>query len=243
MRIFLAGATGVIGRSLAPMLREAGHFVVGSTRTAEGAARLRALGVESAVVDVFDAEALRSAVVAAAPQVVIHQLTDLSAGLDPVHRAETTARNARLRREGTANLVAAVRASGAKRLIAQSIAWAYAPKTPPYRETDPLDAQAEGLRGVSILSGVIPLEEAVLDQDAFEGVVLRYGQLYGEGAWSLSPAGASPVHVEAAAYAALLSITRGEPGAYNIAEPGGEVLVEKAMRALGWEPGFRRAAM
>jgi nucleoside-diphosphate-sugar epimerase len=241
-RIFLAGATGVIGRSLVPQLRAAGHAITGTTRTTEGAARLEALGVTPAVVDVFDRDALEHAVIAAAPDVVIHQLTDLSSGIDQQAPEAGIRRNARLRREGTANLAAATRAAGAKRLIAQSIAWAYAPKDPPFRETDPLDTHAEGARAITVREGVVPLECAVLDQDAFVGIVLRYGQLYGPGTWSAEPTGAAPLHVEAAAYAAFLAIDHGAPGAYNVAEPGGAVAIDKAIAELGWRPDFRLTA-
>jgi nucleoside-diphosphate-sugar epimerase len=239
LKVFLAGATGVISRSLIPLLRDAGHSMTGMTRTAKGREKLQSLGIEAVIVDVFDREKLRQAVIAAAPAVVIHQLTDLSAGLDSAIQAEVLTRNARLRREGTANLVDAAWAAGAKRLIAQSIAWAYAPKDPPYQETDPLDATASGLRGISVGKGVIPLETAVLGQPDMEGVVLRYGELYGPGTWSAEPTGPSPVHVDAAAYAAFLAIDHGLPGAYNIAEPGGAVVIDKATTQLAWRPDFR----
>ncbi len=199
---------------------------------------LQALGIDAVAADVLDLEALERAVAASAPEVVIHQLTDLSGGTDP----QSLIRNARLRRDGTANLMDAARAVGVRRIIAQSIAWAYAPKTPPYDETDPLDMAAEGSRGVSVRDGVAPLETAVLQQADLEGVVLRYGQLYGPGTWTETPTGSSPVHVEAAAYAALLAVDRGSPGAYNIADPGGEVAIDRALRELQWRPDFRRVS-
>lgn len=216
-----------------------GHAITGAPRTADGQAKLRALGVRPVVVDVFDGSALEQAVISAAPEIVIHQLTELSAGLSRATRQETPRRNARLRREGTANLLRAAGAAGARRLIAQSIAWAYAPKEPPYRESDPLDLDASGLRGLTISEGIVPLEAAVVGAGDFEGVVLRYGQFYGPGAWSATPDGSSPVHVEAAAYAAFLAIDHGRPGVYNIAEPGGEASIDKAIAELGWRPDFR----
>jgi nucleoside-diphosphate-sugar epimerase len=237
--VFLAGATGVIGRSLIPLLRGKGHAVTGTTRTADGKARLEALGADVAVVDVLDRVNLERVVQNARPDVIIHQLTDLSAGLDPKVQEETLKRNARLRREGTANLANAARSAGVKRLIAQSIAWAYAPKELPYHEADPLDVGATGLRAISVRDGVVPLETAVLEQDDFEGIVLRYGQLYGPGTWSAEPNGSAPVHVDAAAYAALLAVDLGSPGAYNIAEPGGAVSIERAVTELRWRPEFR----
>jgi nucleoside-diphosphate-sugar epimerase len=238
-RIFLAGAAGVIGRSLVPLLRSAGHVIVGTTRTPKGEAFLRTQGVSPVVVNVFERDALQRAVTAASPEVIIHQLTDLAAGIDPNSPEEGSARNARLRREGTANLVAAARAAGAKRLIAQSIAWAYAPKAPPLLETDPLDIHAHGVRAITVRDGVAPLESAVLEQDAFVGIVLRYGQLYGPGTWTPSPTGSAPVHVDGAAYAAFLAIDHGGHGIYNIAEPGGAVAIEKAVTVLGWRHDFR----
>jgi len=240
-RIFLAGATGVIGRSLIPLLRAAGHTITGATRTTEGEAKLKTQGVNPVVVDVFDRDALERAVVEAAPDVVIHQLTDLAAGIDSQAPEQAMKRNARLRREGTANLADAARAAGAKRLIAQSIAWAYAPKDAPFRETDPLDIHAQGARAISICEGVVPLESTVLDQREFVGIVLRYGQFYGPGTWTAEPAGSAPVHVDAAAYAAFLAIDHGGRGAYNIADPGGAVAIEKAVADLAWRHDFRLA--
>lgn len=176
----------------------------------------------------------------ARPSTVIHQLTDLPPGLDPARMDEAIARNARLRREGTRHLVLAAIAAGARRLIAQSIAWAYAPGPEPHGEDDPLDAGATGARAVSV-GGVIALEEAVLNAAPLEGIVLRYGQLYGPGTGVDRPTGSAPLHVDAAAYAALLAIDRGAPGAYNIAEPNAYVATDKARSGLGWEPGLRLA--
>ena len=239
IRVFLAGATGVIGRSLVPLLQDAGHTVSGTSRTSEGKAKLEAMGISAAVVDVFDADALKEAVWTASPDVLIHQLTDLSGGVDPASPEEGLRRNARLRREGTANLVRAATATGVKRIIAQSIGWAYAPKAPPFVETDPLDVQATGQRAITVSQGVAPLESAVLDQSAFEGIILRYGQLYGPGTRSAEPTGAAPLHVEAAAYAAFLAVDHGRPGAYNIADPGGALAIDKALSELGYRPDFR----
>jgi nucleoside-diphosphate-sugar epimerase len=231
-RIFLAGATGVIGRRLAAMLREAGHGVTGTTRSPEKAEALRAIGVEPVVVNVFDAEALARAVAAAQPEIVIHQLTDLPRGLDPAKMDDAIRRNARLRTEGTRHLVDAAIAAGARRLIAQSIAWAYAPGPEPHAEDDPLDVGAQGLRAVSV-GGIVALERAVLDAP-LEGIVLRYGQFYGGATGTVAPAGASPVHVDAAARAALLAIDRGARGVYNVAEPNAYARTDKAQRELGW---------
>ncbi len=155
MRIFLAGASGVIGVRLLPLLVAAGHEVAGTTRSAEKAAKLRELGAEPVVVDVYDADALREAVVDFGPELVIHQLTDLPD--DPADLPASRGANSRIRFEGTDNLVAAARAAGVGRFLAQSIAW---------------DVPGEGVKAVSHLEG------AVL---GIGGVVLRYGQFYGPG--------------------------------------------------------------
>ncbi|MGX7874790.1 NAD-dependent epimerase/dehydratase family protein [Mesorhizobium sp. ORM6] len=236
-RIFLAGASGAIGRRLIPQLLAAGHHVTGTTRNTDKAATLRTLGVESAVLDVFDAEALSRAMLAAKPDIVIHQLTDLPPGLDPSRMGEAVVRNARIRDEGTRNLVAAAIASGVRRMVAQSIAWAYASGPEPHGEADPLDGTAGGSRGISV-GGVIALEKAVLSAP-LAGIVLRYGQLHGPGTGADTPAGSSPVHVDAAAYAALLAIDKGAPGIFNVAEPNPVVSTQKAIDELGWRADFR----
>jgi nucleoside-diphosphate-sugar epimerase len=239
-QIFLAGATGAIGRRLTPLLLDAGHQVAGTTRSAAKAEELRALGAEPIVVDVFDAAALARAVAGVGPEIVIHQLTDLPKGLEPRLMAEATVRNARVREEGTRNLVEAAIAAGARRLVAQSIAWMYAPGPEPHGEDDPLDRAADGPRAATV-RGVIALESSVLNARSLAGVVLRYGQIYGPGTGSSGPRGASPLHVDAAAYAALLALDRGT-GAFNVAEPNGYIATDKARTELGWDAGFRLPA-
>lgn len=235
MKVFLAGASGAVGRRLTPLLRAAGHEVVGTTRSREKAQALRMLGAEPAVVDVFDAAALMQAVAAAAPDAVIHQLTDLPFAPDSPHYAEGLARNARLRIEGTRNLVAAAKAANVKRMIAQSIAFIYAPGPGARVETDPMKA-AEGATAVTV-NAVRALEQAVLSMP--EGLVLRYGYLYGPGTWSREVQRSPAVHVDGAARAAVLALTRGAPGIYNIAEDDPALSSEKAKRALGFDAGFR----
>jgi nucleoside-diphosphate-sugar epimerase len=235
--LFLAGASGAIGRRLAPLLVAEGWRVVGTTRSAEKVGMLRALGVEPVVVDVFDAEALTAAVAAVSPRVVVHQLTDLPPGLDPARMDEARGRNARLRSEGTRNLVAAAVAAGARRMVAQSIAFAYAPGPEPHGEEDPLNVAAEGGAGVTA-RGVASLEQQVLGS-GLEGVVLRYGALYGPGTGFEAAFGKAPLHVDAAARAAQLAVSRGAPGVYNIAEDGGAVSSERAKRELGWRADWR----
>jgi nucleoside-diphosphate-sugar epimerase len=240
-RIFLAGASGAIGTRLTPLLHGAGHYVCGSTRSKAKADALRSLGAASVVVDVFDATALSRAVASARPDVVIHQLTDLPKDLDPREMGAAIIRTARIRGEGTRNLVRAAIAAGARRLVAQSIAWAYAPGAEPHAETDPLDAGAEGDGGINV-QGLIALEDLTLKSPPLEGVVLRYGQLYGPGTSSDRPSNLAPVHVDAAAYAALLAIDHGDPGIYNIAQSNRHVATEKARVELGWTPDFRLPA-
>jgi nucleoside-diphosphate-sugar epimerase len=157
MRIFLAGASGVIGSRIVPLLVARGDVVAGMTRSSENARMLRDLGAEPVVCDVYDVDALTSAVTAFQPDLVMHQLTDLP---DDMKRlALYVKRNNRIRTEGTRNLVAAARAAGATRMLAQSIAF-----KPP---------------GVG--RSIAQHEQMVLD---FGGVVLRYGWFYGPGAYS-----------------------------------------------------------
>lgn len=237
MKIFLAGASGVVGRRLTPLLRAAGHIVVGTTRNIEKVAALRTLGAEPVVVDVFDAAFLTRAVKMAAPQIVIHQLTDLPSAPGTPGYEEGLDRNARLRIDGTRNLVAAAKAIGVRRLIAQSIAFVYAPGEGARVESDPLDRTAAGARRRTVDS-VIALEQATLEMS--EGIVLRYGFLYGPGTWFENKKRAKPaLHVDAAAQAAVLAITKGEHGIYNVAEDDGAVSSEKAKSDLGFDAAFR----
>jgi nucleoside-diphosphate-sugar epimerase len=228
-RIFVAGAAGVIGRRMVPLLRQSGYQVFGTTRSAERAAVLEREGITPVIVDAYDRQALVRAVAGVSPGVIIHQLTDLAGGFSPERVNDTLARNAQLRIEGTRNLVAAAHAAGARRLIAQSLVWVYVAGPEPHTEADPINPAQ---------TGVTALESAVLDARPIEGVVLRYGWFYGPGA-NEKPAGSPGVHVDAAAQAAVLAIERGVPGAYNVAEPGPHASIEKARRELGWDPAFR----
>ncbi len=237
-RIFVAGATGAIGKRLVPLLLRNGAVVFGTTRSTSHADELRRTGVEPVVVDVFDRPALIQEMVNVAPDVVVHQLTDLSLIHDPNRVAEALSRNARLRTEGTRNLVAAAVESGARRLVAQSIAWVYAPGPEPHAEDDPLNVGAAGMATVTV-QGVIELEQAVLTAPQLQGIVLRYGWLYGPGTGTAVAAGSPPLHVDAAAMAAVLAIEWGAPGIYNIAEPSPFISIAKAQRDLGWDPAFR----
>jgi nucleoside-diphosphate-sugar epimerase len=241
-KIFLAGAAGAVGARLTPLLVEAGYEVYGTTRRIERADGIQAAGAHPVLVDIFDRETLANAIECIAPTIVIHQLTDLPPGLDPKLMGDAVARNARIRTEGTANLVAAALAAGCTQIVAQSIAWAYAPGPTPYDEEQPLDIDAQGARAVTV-NGVIALERQVLgiNESGGIGAVLRYGALYGPGTGRDTAQGASPLHVDAAAWAALLAVQRAKRGTFNIAEDGAEVSSEKAKRELDWRPNMRLA--
>ncbi|MBE1878701.1 NAD-dependent epimerase/dehydratase family protein [Myceligenerans pegani] len=192
MRIFLAGATGVIGSRLLPLLVAAGHDVAGTTRLRERAGMIERAGGSAVVVDVYDAEALTSAVVDFRPDLVMHQLTDLPD--DPAEIPARAVANARIRTEGTANVLAAARAAGPARVFAQSIAW-----TPPGRG----DAVAWH-------------EAAVLDAG---GVVVRYGQFYGSGTYYEAELPAHPrIHVDEAARRTA-PLVEASPGIVVVTDP------------------------
>jgi len=227
----------VIGRRLVPLLRDAGHTVIGTTRSSDKTATIAALGAEPAVVDVFDVAALTRAVRTASPQLVVHQLTDLAFAPGTPQYEEGLERNAHLRIEGTRNLVAAAKAAGVQRMIAQSIAFVYAPGDGARVETDPLDLGATGVRKRTV-EGVVALEDAVLEMPG--GIVLRYGFLYGAGTWFEQGKRAKPgLHVDAAAQAALLALAKEDRGIYNIAEDDGAISSDKAKRELGLDAEFR----
>jgi nucleoside-diphosphate-sugar epimerase len=174
MRIFVAGASGVIGVRLVPLLVGAGHVVAGMTRSPEKLDALRALGAEPVLCDVYDAARLERVVADFAPDLLMHQLTDLPDDQELI--ASRAGANARIRREGTRNLIDAARAAGAKRFFAQSVAWTIS-----------------GDGGAATQE----LERAVL---AYGGVVLRYGRLYGDGTYYESSVPEPPrVHIDAAA--------------------------------------------
>ena len=147
-------------------------------------------------------------------------------------------RNARVRIEGTRNLVEAAMRAGARRFIAQSIAFVYAPGREPHDESDPLISPAEE-PWRSTMEGVMTLERLTTSGTGFDGLVLRYGMFYGPGTgFELAP-GKPAVHVDAAAQAAMLAIVSGAPGIYNVAEDDGGVSAAKAHRELGWDQNFR----
>ena len=181
MRIFVAGATGVLGRRLVPGLVARGHTVVGTTRTAGKMDVLRSLGAEPAVVDGLDAAGVKEAVAAAEPEVVVHQMTAIPPTMDTRRFDETFAATNRLRTEGTDHLVEAARSAGARRLVAQSFgAWPYARVGGPVKgEDDPLDRDPPA--SLRLTLEAIRHTEAAIVGSGLEGTVLRYGGFYGPG--------------------------------------------------------------
>lgn len=264
MRIFVAGASGVIGRALVPELIAAGHDVWGTTRRSASAVWLESVGAHPVSLDVYDAAAVGSAIAEVAPDAIVHQLTALSA-----YDREA---NARIRTVATRTLVDSARAHGVTRMVAQSISFVYSPGAEPAIETDSIDPARS-----ATLDGVRALESAVSELP--DGVVLRYGTLYGPGTWyahdgqmaEKARAGDLPtgdevscfLHVQDAASAALAALdwpggvvnvvdddpapadvwvpvyarTVGAPApaTHTAAGPGRPVSNARA-RALGWTP-------
>ncbi|MGW6376081.1 NAD-dependent epimerase/dehydratase family protein [Rhodococcus sp. NPDC055112] len=238
MRIFLAGGTGVIGRALVPALRDAGHTVVATTRREDRIDGLRRLGADGVVVDVFDPAALTAAVADAGPDVVIHQLTDLSGG--------SSGANARLRTEGSRNLANAIRAAGVRRVLAQSIAWAYADGVGPATEDTPLDVEAAPPRSITV-EGVMALEQAM--SESAPATILRYGTLYGPNTW-YSRTGLHAEAARAGTWHPALAVTSflhvDDAVAATVAAldwPVGPVNVvdDDPAETLEWAPRFARA--
>jgi nucleoside-diphosphate-sugar epimerase len=235
MRVFVAGATGAVGTRLVPALVEAGHSVVGMTRSPEKAVAVRSAGAEPVVADALDREAVTEAVRSAEPEAVVHQLTALPSKFNARKVDRLFATTNRLRTEGTDHLLAAAQAAGARRFVAQSFAgWPYARVGGPVKtEDDPLDPDPPAaMRGT--VEAIRHLERAVLGADGVEGIVLRYGGFYGPGTglgamldevrrrrfpivgkgtgmWSF-------VHMEDVAGATLAAVERGAPGVYNVVD-------------------------
>ncbi len=243
MKVFVAGATGVLGRALVPQLVVRGHDVVGMTRSASKEDLVRSLGARPTVADALDPEAVAHAVASAEPEVIVHELTALSGEMSardmrhPERFFETTNR---LRTEGTDHLLAAGRAVGARRFVAQSFAAFRFARTggPVQTEADPLDSDPPAALRPGLV-GILHLEQAVMTIEWGEGLVLRYGGFYGPGtAISLAPDSqmAAPirkrrfpivgdgggvwshVHVDDAAAATAVAVERGQPGIYNIVD-------------------------
>ena len=235
MKVFVAGASGALGRPLVKQLVAAGHEVLGMTRREERAAELRDAGAAAVVCDVFDAGALNEAVAAAAPEVVIHALTALPPSFKP--RSDYLAATNRVRTEGTRNLIAAAQAAGARRLIAESVAFFYEPEGDWVKDEEArLMVDAPG-RFAAGRDAVVELERRVTGAESLEGVVLRFGWFYGPGTYyaldgsmaeetrkrrnPIVGAGTgrfSFIHIDDAAAAVVAALDRGGPGAYNVVD-------------------------
>jgi 2-alkyl-3-oxoalkanoate reductase len=238
MRVFVAGATGAVGRPLVLALVAAGHSVVGLTRTAAKADQIRRMGAEPAIADGLDADAIRAIVTAARPDVVIHEMTDLAGTNDLRHFERTFANSNRLRTKGTDILLGAAREAGVKRFIAQSYCgWPYARTGDPIKtEADELDPDPPNqLR--STLEAIEHVEQSVTASATMDGIVLRYGTFYGPDTGMLDHATIeqirhrrvpligdgggwwSFIHVDDAAAATVQAIEHGKAGnIYNIVD-------------------------
>ncbi len=231
MRVFVAGATGVIGRRLLPALTSAGHQPIAMTRSPDKASALTAQGIEAVVCDAYDPAGLTRAVADARADQIVHALTDLPEDMNVRRFEQETASTGRLRREGTRNLLAAARAAGVQRIVAESIAFAYAPEGDWVKDEDAPLATA---KLPFVAEPLADLERQVLDAD---GIVLRYGQLYGpgtsftrDGSWAanlrrrrLPIVGAgsgvfSFLHVDDAASATVTALEHRGPATYNVVD-------------------------
>jgi nucleoside-diphosphate-sugar epimerase len=245
MKVFVAGASGVLGRAIVPQLVARGHEVVGMTRSSSKQDLVRSLGAHPAVADALDPDAVAQAVAMAEPEVIVHQLTALSGKLsarDMRHpdRSPMAVMTNRLRTEGTDNLLAAGHAAGARRFIAQSFGafrWARTGGQV-LSESDPVDPDPPGALRAALV-GILHVERAVPAIAWGDGLVLRYGGFYGPGT-AISAAADAPiaapvrkrrfpiigdgggvwshVHIDDAAAATVLAVERGEPGVYNIVD-------------------------
>jgi nucleoside-diphosphate-sugar epimerase len=255
MRIFVAGGTGAIGRQLLPRLAADGHQVTATTRDPARAGQLRRLGAEPVILDGLDGQAVGEAVARAEPEVIIHQMTAL-AGVRSLRRFDREfAVTNRLRTEGTDHLLAAARAAGVRRFIAQSYAgWPGRRDGPRVQsEEEPLDPRPPAAQRAS-LAAIEHVERVVPAAAPVEGLVLRYGSLYGWGAsdefFGLVRRRAVPVigdgagiwsflHVADAASATVAAVTQGRPGRYNIVDDEPATVAEWLpflARALGAKP-------
>jgi nucleoside-diphosphate-sugar epimerase len=264
MRVFVAGASGALGKQLVPRLVAAGHEVTGMMRSERGAAIVAEFGARSVIADALDPDAVGRAVSEAEPEVVVHQLTALPASPDPRHFERDFGPTNRLRTEGTDHLISAARAVGARRFVAQSFAgWPLARTGGAVKtEDDPFDPDPPAAVRTG-MEAIRHLERAVTGANGIEGIVLRYGGFYGPGTsitvrppseqvemirkrrfpivgdgggvWSF-------VHIADAAEATAIAVERGEPGTYHIVDddprPVADWLPEFA-KALGAKPPWR----
>lgn len=257
MRVFVAGASGAIGRPLIPKLVAAGHEVTGMTRSDASAEAIRHAGAHAAVVDVFDADAVRAAAEEAGAEVLVHELTALPDRFD-FRKKDLYAPTNRLRTEGTRNLLDAARAAGARRFVSQSIAFAYRNDGGRVKiEEDPLLEDAPGPFGSGVRA-LRAMEAMVLGAEGMDGLVLRYGFFYGPGTHYAEDGAMvadvrrrrlpivgkgtgvfSFIHVEDAADATVAAVERGAPGAYNVTDDE-PAAMSAWVRVLAEAAGARR---
>ncbi len=253
MKVFVAGATGAIGRSLIPHLVKAGHHVTAITRSKEKLGTLYELGAEPILCDVFDAGRLGSVLAQAEPEAVINELTDLPQSLNPRKLGEYYAANNHVRREGTTNLLDAARGAGVHRFLAQGSAYWYAQSGGAVKtEEAPLYLDAPPPVGPSVRT-IKEVEDAVLSAEGLEGVVLRYGFFYGPGTWYAKDGDVgrqvrkrrypiigngegtySFIHVDDAASATVAALEGARPGVYNVVD-------DEPATAAEWMPVFAEA--
>jgi nucleoside-diphosphate-sugar epimerase len=251
MKIFIAGATGAIGSRLVPLLIAAGHEVTGTSRSGSGARRIDAAGGHGVVMDALDEASVRRAVLDARPEVLVHELTALSGGMDFAHIERSFAITNELRTRGTDMLIAAAQQAGTRRILVQShTGWTNEHSGSRLKsEQDPLDPHPVPATR-SMLAAIAHAERAAVEAG---GLALRYGALYGPGQ-SIGAGGDTveavrkrrvPVvgdgagvwsfcHVDDAASATAAAVTRGAPGVYNIVD-------NQPVTASEWVPGLARA--
>jgi 2-alkyl-3-oxoalkanoate reductase len=253
VRVFVAGATGAVGRPLVPKLVAAGHEVTGMTRSESKAEDVRRAGARAVVADVFDVDALGAAMEEARPEVIVHELTALPDRID-FRKADTYAATNRVRTEGTRNLIDAARTAGARRIVCQSIAFAYRMDGEGLKtENDPLLSEAAGAFGSGVRA-LREMEAMVLGADGLDGLVLRYGFFYGPGTYYAADGTSTDdvrrrrmpivgkgsgvfsfIHVDDAADATVAAVERGAPGVYNVTDDEPAPMRE-------WVPVFAEAA-
>jgi 2-alkyl-3-oxoalkanoate reductase len=264
MKVFVAGATGALGKQLVPMLVDQGHEVTGMTRTPAKADQIRSLGARAAIADALDPEGVAEVVAESEPEVVIHQLTAIDPGSLGRSIDKSFAQTNRLRTEGTDHLLAAAKAAGARRFIAQSFAgWPYERTGDPIKsEEDPLQTNPPNTVSKS-LGAIKYLERVVTEAEGIEGLALRYGGFYGPGtSIAVNPDGEqvemvrkrrlpvvgngagiwSLIHIHDAATATAAALDRGDPGFYNVVddEPAPvSVVFPELAKVIGADPPRR----